>query len=361
MTAPILSASVGRKTHDESQTLIRREAKPRVSKARILTDVADIKSDFPLQLKFWPDEVRGVPNVALRGALFSINQEREMVKKRRRLATVDGYQVMFKGERFNQHDLDLWEMLLHIGRQQHFGKHIKFVGSDLLKALGRATGGTDYEDLKEDISRLMGGVVEITFTDTNETFIGSLIHNAYRVEATQSYVLVFDEKMRKLYDAGYTHVDWEQRVKLKRNSLAKWLHGFYATHAAPMEYKVATIYELCGSTTGRLTDFRTALRTALEKLKDVGAITSWKIDKATDLVTVRRKASASQQRHLDKRQRVTKAREFDRATGTLSGFDSHHPAKGVSSAEFSRGLTPTWTAGEGQKTSGFDSHSAIGV
>lgn len=299
--------------------------KPRATtKGRAPTDVAAINTDVPLQMGFWPDEVRGVPNAALRGALFSINQERELAKKRQKLATVEGYQIVFKGERYNQRDLDLWEMLLHIGRQQTYGKHIEFIASDLLKALGRPTGGTDYEELKEDISRLMGGVVEITFTDTKETFIGSLIHNAYREETTQRYAIVFDEKMRKLYDAGYTHVDWEQRRKLKGNSLAQWLHGFYATHAAPLRYKVETIRELCGSTTERLTDFRKALRVSLEKLKGAGAITSWSIDAKSDLVTVRRKASVSQQRHLDNKTAAEASAEFSTgSTGTLSGFDSH--------------------------------------
>lgn len=297
--------------------------KPRGStKPRTPTDVETI-STASLQLGFWPDAVRGVPNAALRGALFSISKEREMAKKRQRLATVDGYQIMFKGERFNQNDLDLWEMLLHIGRQQPYGKHIEFVAGDLLKSLGRDKGGADYEVLKEDISRLMGGVVEITFTDTKETFIGSLIHNAYREETSQRYVIVFDEKMRKLYDAGYTHVDWEQRMKLKDNSLAKFLHGFYATHAAPLPYKVETIKELSGSTTERLTDFRKALRVALEKLKGVGAITSWIIDPKSDLVRVRRKASVSQQKHLQTRREGKANIEFaSEVSGGLTGFDS---------------------------------------
>jgi len=303
--------------------------KPRKShttKGRTLTEVSEIRTGVPLQLNFWPDEVRGVPNAALRGALFSISKEREMAKKRQRLATVDGYQIMFKGERYNQRDLDLWEMLLHIGRQQPYGKHIEFIASDLLKGLGRTTGGADYEELKEDISRLMSGVVEITFADTKETFIGSLIHNAYREETTQRYALVFDEKMRKLYDAGYTHVDWEQRTKLKDNSLAKWLHGFYASHASPLRYKVETIKGLCGSTTERLTDFRKALRTALGKLKEVGAITSWTIDAKSDLVTVRRKASMSQLRHLESKQSVKASADFSaNENGALSGFDSHQP------------------------------------
>ena len=84
--------------------------KPRATtKGRAPTDVAAINTDVPLQMGFWPDEVRGVPNAALRGALFSINQERELAKKRQKLATVDGYQIVFKGERYNQRDLDLWK------------------------------------------------------------------------------------------------------------------------------------------------------------------------------------------------------------------------------------------------------------
>lgn len=295
-----------------------------IAKARALTDVAEIKNDLPLpmQMNFWPEEVRGVPNVALRGALFSITQEREMAKKRQRLETVDGYLVMFKGERWNQNDLDLWEMLLHLGRQQPYGGQVEFKAGDLLKALNRGTGGTDYEELKEDISRLMAGAVEITLTDTGKTFLGHLIKNAYREEATQRYVVVFDEKIRMLYDAGYTHVDWDQRNKLKRNNLARWLHGFYATHAAPLPYKVETIRALCGSTTSRLTDFRKALRVALDRLKAVDALTSWSIDPETDLVKVRRKTSLSQQRHLQKKQIKESAKEFDNTTGTLAGFDS---------------------------------------
>ncbi len=299
--------------------------KPRTVKGPKLTDVVDIENDLPLQLNFWPDDVRGVPNVALRGALFSISQEREMAKKRQRLATVEGYHVMFKGERWNQSDLDLWEMLLHFGRRQPYGSRMEFKASDLLKELDRGVGGTSYDELKEDISRLMSGVVEITFTNTNETFIGHLINDAYREEATQRYVVIFNEKLRKLYDAGYTHVNWDQRRKLKSNNLARWLHGFYTTHAAPLAYKVETIRSLCGSTvtpTSRLTDFRKALRIALEKLKTVGAITNWNIDPKTDLVTVRRRGSISQQRHLDKKDTAKNSAEFESNSGTLTGFDS---------------------------------------
>lgn len=246
-----------------------------------------------------------------------------MAKKRQRLAAVEGYQITFKGERFNQRDLDLWEMLLHLGRQQPYGDSVEFVASNLLEALDRGVGGADYDELKEDIARLIAGYVEILFTDTNQSFAGTLLKNLYRDEATQRYAIVFDAKLLRLYDSGYSHVDWEQRRKLKGDSLAKWLHGFYATHAAPLRYKVATIRELCGSSTGRLVDFRVALRKALDKLKTVGAITSWSIDAKTDLLTVRRKGSVSQQRHLESKVTAQANAEFLRGpSGILDGFDS---------------------------------------
>ena len=65
--------------------------------------------------------MRGVPNAALRGALFSISKERDMAKERQRLAAVDDYQIIFKGKQFNQRGLDIWEMLLQIRRQQAYG------------------------------------------------------------------------------------------------------------------------------------------------------------------------------------------------------------------------------------------------
>lgn len=270
----------------------------------------------PRQLSLtWPEEVRGVPNAALRGALFSISQERDVYRKRQRVATVEGYEIRVKGERFNQKDLDLWEMLLHLGRQQP-GSQVVFAASELLKSLDRGLGGTDYEELKEDIARLMSTYVEITCANLEDTFAGHLVANMVRQESTQRYAIFFDEKIRHLFGAGYSHIDWTQRRKLKKNALAQWLHGFYSTHAKPMPYKVATLKVLCGSKAERLTDFRKALRVALDKLKDVGAIIGWEIDPETDLVKVKRKASASQMRHLARKQISQNDKEFS-ANGEL--------------------------------------------
>lgn len=252
-----------------------------------------------LSLELWPEAVRGVPNAVLRGSLFTVSKKRATAKKRELLAAVEGIEIRFKGERFNQTDLDLWEMLLHLARLQPLGNQVEFSAYALLKELGRGTGGKDHEELKEAIARLRGGVVEITWLsqgDKGRTFGGGLLADYYRDEATQRYVVIFDEKMLSLYEGGYTYVNWEQRKALGSNSLAKWLQGFYSSHANPYNYKVETIKNLCGSTVARLPDFRRLLKSALEELVNVGSIKSWTI--VDDLIEVVRVPTKSQAKHL---------------------------------------------------------------
>jgi len=285
----------------------RRRRAPTVVKSTPAVQAAKsraVKTDNSPQmgLDLWPDTVRGIPNAALRGSLFSISQIRPTAKKRELIAAVDGIEVRVKGERFNQSDLDVWEELIHLARGKALGDRVQFSSNALLKALDRGTGGTQHEQLAEDIMRLRSTSVEIRWVKEGKRFAGGLISEYFYDENLQAYVVVFSEKMLKLFSEGYTRVDWEQRKRLKSNNLAKWLHAFYSSHAEPFDYKVETIRDLCGSKSDqRLTDFRKQLRVAVEKLKSIGALLEWKIDPKSDLVSVRKKPSASQARHLEKR------------------------------------------------------------
>jgi hypothetical protein len=254
-----------------------------------------------LSLDLWPDAVRGVPNAVLRGALFGVSQRRAWAD-RELLAAVDGIEIRFKGQRFNQTDLDLWEMLVHLARTQPLGSKLDFTAHSMLQALGRGTGKTQHEQLHAELVRLKGGAVEITWTGERKSFIGGLIGNVYRDHETNRYVVILDQRMMTLYEDGYSYVDWDQRQALGTNSLAKWLHGFYTSHAAPYPYKVETIKALCGSNTKALFEFRRLLRNALDELVSIGAIKRWNINEQ-DLVHVIRIPTLTQAKHLRKRAR----------------------------------------------------------
>lgn len=254
----------------------------------------------PVNLPMWPDAVTGVPNALLRGALFGVSTERKILIKRTVIASIDGYEIRFKGETFNQTDLDVVSKLLDIAHPHPLGKRVEFTAHALLKKMGRGTGGKDHEQLKEEITRLMGGVVEITNVSGQKTYIGTLIQDAGIDDSTGRWEVIFNNRMLKLYEDGYTLVDQEQRQLLGRNNLAKWLHGHFASHAKPFPYKVKTLMDMCGSTTKRLVDFRVKLKVALAQLVKVGAIKSGSIDPKTDLVMVVNIPSRTQNKHLAK-------------------------------------------------------------
>ena len=282
-------------TVEQKIALLRETAARKVAEAKSSKQAAT--PDRQLKLELWPDEVRGVPNAILRGALFGVGQERAVHKKRTLVAAVEGYEIRFKGETFNQTDLDVLEGMLHVAMPHPLGKRVEFTVGSFLKALGRKTSGEQHEQFKEQVTRLIGGVIEITDTKARMTFMGTLVSKAFRDEDTGRYVVIFDKDMLNLYEAGYSHIDWNQRMALGKSTLAKWLHGFYATHAKPYPYKVETLHNLCGSADKSLRSFRQKLKKALDELAGVGAIEGWSIDQ-DDLVTVHRTPSRAQQKHL---------------------------------------------------------------
>lgn len=258
----------------------------------------DAQPSSQMMLPFWPEAVRGIPNAILRGALFGVAQRRETVKDEL-ICSVSNVEIYFTGERFNQTDLDLFEMLLHLGRLQPLGERIEFTAYSMLKALGRHTGKTQRRQLRQELVRLRAGTMEFRWTETGKGFVGGMLANiAFDEKANQigRYAVWFDQKVMTLYDHGYTQINWEQRQALGANNLAKWLHNFYSTHAAPLPYKVSTIMGLCDSKASRVADFRRLLRAALDELEAIGALKGH-IDK-NDLLIIEKVPTPSQARHL---------------------------------------------------------------
>jgi TrfA protein len=283
-------SNVMAKAHQRAAEAVERmkakEAADKKAVAKAKRDAKRVDAAKHVQLALpWPEAVRAVPNAVLRGALFSVASEREAFAKRTLIATVEGIEVRFQGTRPNQTDLDVWEMLLHLARLQPLSSEVRFTANAMLKELGRGTGKTQHEQLKDEMMRLLASGVEITWTKDKKTFAGTLISSFFRDEDTGLYVVKFNRDFGKLYATGHTTIDWAQRKSLGRNNVAKWLHGFYSSHEQPYAYKVETLQRLCGST-ATLREFRRLLRESLERLVELGTITRWEIETSTDLVSV---------------------------------------------------------------------------
>lgn len=248
-----------------------------------------IKAPSPqLNLPLWPEAVRAIPNAVLRGALFNVAKVRANCTNLTLLTSVSGVEIRFKGERFNQTDLDVLEQLLHLARLQPIGSQIRFNTKTLLRALDRQTGKTQRDQLHEEIIRLRSGTVDLLWTADRKRFFGGLISKGVKDEETQEYVIELEPRIMELYQNGYSYINHDQRQQLGANNIARWLHAFYSTHEHPFPYKVATLRDLCGSTSN-LRLFRAKLKESLASLVEVGAIESWLIDEK-DLVVIHKSA-----------------------------------------------------------------------
>lgn len=249
-------------------------------------------------LPFWPDSTRGVPNSVLRGALFAaIQGPNRQYFKGELLAAQRGVEIRFTGMQLNQGDLDVWEQALHLARKHPLGTRCDFTARGFLKALGRSPGKASLEWLKDTFRRLGSALVEITHN--RKTYAGTFLE-FYCDEDTGSYRLEINPKLKRLYDAGWTAIDWQQRKKLMRKPLAQWLHGFLASHAEPLPLTVKYIQQLSGSRNPATRSFKRQLKTALAELQAIGAIVSYCFD--GDKVIIRRKPTRSQRKYLGKKQ-----------------------------------------------------------
>lgn len=251
------------------------------------------------QIKPWPEKVRGVPNAALRSALFgAIKKGSRNYLEREHVASLDRLEIYYTGFRLDQGDLTIWESVLHLARLQQLAQ-CRFTAYAMLKLMGKTDTGKNRILLHRRLLRLKACAVEIT--QNNFTYMGSLIKEAYRDEATAEYVVMLDTKLTVLFPSnGFTYVDWDIRSALEGQPLAQWLHGFYSSHAQPFPIKVATLHQLCGSEANETWKFAQTLRRALDALSSAckahGESFSYGI--RSGLVAVAKQPSKSQQRHL---------------------------------------------------------------
>jgi len=282
------------------------EADKRLRRELEAKEVARIMQlSYPFTLPQCSEEKRALPNGMLRSALFgAIRKGRRKFLNEVELAAINGIQIIYKGEQLDQSDLDVYESVLHALRFHVMGGACRLTTYSLLKIMGKKNTGGNIKVLHSSLVRLRANAVVIK--QGRYTYIGGLLDEAFKHEITKELVIVLNPKLRLLFEKDqFTLIDWEIRKKLSGQSLAQWLHCFYASHAKPFPIKIETLRELCGSETEELRFFKAKLRKALDAVvkafKEAGQVFSYEIKDNT--VHVRKQPNKSQQRHLQRRKR----------------------------------------------------------
>lgn len=245
----------------------------------------------------WSDDQRGVPNSILRSALFGAIGRGKRVYHSGVIAALGDVFLKQIGVQFDQADLDVWGHSLHISRYSPLGESVEFSAYRFLKDIGRHTGKSQRDWLEESFVRLMTS--EIQVSEGGKSYTGKLIQHHVR-DKTGLHKIKINKELANLYGHdGYTKVDWNERLALRKHPLAQWLHGFYSTHARPFRYKLKTIHHLCGSHSKSLNDFKKDVIKAFEvmhsEIKWTGEIS------ASGLITMTKPCSRSQRRHLHRK------------------------------------------------------------
>ncbi len=249
-------------------------------------EAAEREKNAVVQLPLWPEPKRGAPNSFIRSALFAAVQskDRQFIKEAV-LASQDGIVVKYTGEQLNQADLDVWETIVHLAREQPLGTIASFTAHGLLKALGMSTGLSQHKQLHSTLLRLTACAVEVKHD--GRTYFGPLIKSGAKDEVTRHYGVEINKGIIQLFGENqWTALDWKQRQELRGQPLAQALHAFYSSHREPFAVKLKTLQAYTGSRNKQPASFKRQVRTALEELVQVGFLASWDI--TGELVTVRR-------------------------------------------------------------------------
>lgn len=253
---------------------------------RMREQIAEREKNAVVQLPLWPEPKRGAPNSFIRSALFAAIQSKDrQYMKEALLASQDGIVIKYTGEQLNQSDLDVWETIVHLAREQPLGTFCSFTAHGLLKALGLPTGNSQHKQLHSTIIRLTACAVEVTHE--GKTYFGPLIKSGAKDDMTRHYGVELNKGIIRLFGENqWTALDWQQRQNLRGQPLAQALHAFYSSHKQPFAVKLETLKAYTGSRNKQAASFKRQLKIALQELVDVGFLASFELD--DNLVHVRR-------------------------------------------------------------------------
>jgi len=244
-------------------------------------------------LPLWSDEQRGVPNPMIRSGLFGTKTSgNRAYLKGDPVASLSNFSIVYKGEELQQDDLSVWMSLINMARKNRIGDAIFFTGYELIKDLGWRMHSESYIRAKESISRLKANELKIQVKTGNSGYAGSLIREyawaAETPDGDTKWMVRFEPMIAELFrEDTVTFIEWEQRKKIgTRAALTLWMHAYYMSHRDPIPITVQKLHELSKSDEKHIKSFKVRVRKSLEKLVEIGALSTYEIN--GDVVNVKK-------------------------------------------------------------------------
>jgi len=234
-----------------------------------------------VQLPLWSDAIRCMPNEILRSALFNArnrNQPRRYFKNET-IAIIDqSARISFTGEELRQTDESVWLQLIHFAKEVPIGHPVEFTAYSMVQALRLTKSKPNprhTERLCESLRRMQATSLTIHSKRLGRSVSLSMIPKfEWQDEVSGTRlpkwrVFIAPEMVELFGDVHFTHLEWTQRLALPCG-LSTWLHGYLASHRAPLPIKLSTLQKGCGCTTETSRKFKQLVSNAISELERVG-------------------------------------------------------------------------------------------
>jgi len=260
----------------------------------ILQVIAKRESAKVYQLALWPETHRAMPTEFIRSALFAAIQGKDATYLERvEIANANDLSIVYTGHRLTQVHADVWEGIMHLARGMPESTQVKFRTKAFLRLIGRHTGKRQRDELRLWWAHLAATCVELHDKKNGRRYFGSMLpRGAERTERDDSvYVVEINRDLARLFDRGFSTVDWEQRKRLMKKPLCLWLQHHFSAFPKPITIK--TLHTLSGSNAQHLRQFRAKLNVALGELVEAGVLTSHRFEGDTLHVALPAKGSTA--------------------------------------------------------------------
>lgn len=269
----------------------------------------------------WKDDAIGVPNIFLRSNIFTCSKKsiKDLILlKNHTIKSTQNYSIEYTGFQLYQETLDVFIAILHLARDKPLTKRLDISVSDILNLLGKnPSGKSNFDYCYLNIYLLYRCFFEITVILNKAQFFYLISDNEaheYQMKdieelqkkgiKTRSFkfqgVLFKNIQIKKegnkkilsiLFDPyflsfllgmGITKTDLNQRKKLCKCPLAKWLYGYYSSNRVPYYVFIETIKNLSGANNKSDASFYQKLNNALMEIKKISDFDFKIIDEETN-------------------------------------------------------------------------------
>lgn len=263
-------------TNDMFMQFVPEDVRAKMEKGELL------EPKLPVQLPLWPETARIIPNHIARSALFApIRRGARKSFENERLPSRSDVAIHYIGKQLDMADQDVFLQVLELFKYMAdiTDKGIIVNRADLLRAIGKSTGNSDYKWLEESMLRLSAGILKIE-TKQYRAFFQLISSYAYNKETKECKITLHPEIKKLFSNEEFGYINWNHSRAIKSKvDLAKWLQTYISAHQKGEQiHRIDTIHQLCGSGT-RINDFRNDIKEALSELVRVEEITRLKLTK----------------------------------------------------------------------------------